>query len=46
MICDLLEDADSEWVKDTLDWWNMWVFFMIPYRLIQKIPIDFWVLAL
>jgi hypothetical protein len=33
MICDLLADTDSEWVKDTLDWWNMWVFFMIHYTL-------------
>ena len=23
IICGLLEDEDSEWVKDTLDWWNM-----------------------
>ena len=28
MICIILEDADSEWVKDMLDWWNMWVLFV------------------
>ncbi|KAF8814385.1 hypothetical protein BYT27DRAFT_7015298, partial [Phlegmacium glaucopus] len=22
IICNLFEDEDSEWVKDTLDWWN------------------------